>query len=225
MANQERYNGWTNYETWAVNLWLGNDSGTDEYWREIAQECWNQSETETSFTRAERATLTLADRIKADIEDGQELYLSQSSGVYADLLSAAISEVNWYEIAEHFIADVDQTWEESDEYDSAIDNPREYVDGARNYVFGLRADYSAWQESFDTLTTAIDSLPVRLSCDQCQMLAINGVPCHEANCPNSGARWDSDRQEWVKQRECFACGYTVDADDPCCNAEPENDER
>jgi hypothetical protein len=65
----------------------------------------------------------------------------------------------------------------------------------------------------------------RLSCDQCEMLAINGVPCHERGCPNMGARWDSERGEWVKQRECRECGMTVDADDPCCSAPFEDDDQ
>ena len=65
-----------------------------------------------------------------------------------------------------------------------------------------------------------DKLP-QMSCDQCQMLSINGVPCHETGCPNMGARWDAESGEWIKQRECFECGCTVDTDDPCCNAEQE----
>ena len=62
-----------------------------------------------------------------------------------------------------------------------------------------------------------DKLP-QMSCDQCQMLSINGVPCHETGCPNMGARWGAESGEWIKQRECFECGCTVDTDDPCCNA-------
>jgi hypothetical protein len=61
----------------------------------------------------------------------------------------------------------------------------------------------------------------RVSCNQCQMLSINGVPCHETGRPNMGARWDVDSGEWIKQRKCFECGCTVDADDPCCNAPSE----
>lgn len=30
------YNGWTNYETWCVSLWLDNDSGSYDHWRERA---------------------------------------------------------------------------------------------------------------------------------------------------------------------------------------------
>jgi hypothetical protein len=60
-----------------------------------------------------------------------------------------------------------------------------------------------------------------LNCDQCEMLSINGIACHERGCPNMGARWDG--QQWIKQRTCFECGCTVDADSECCSAEPESD--
>lgn len=63
-----------------------------------------------------------------------------------------------------------------------------------------------------------------VKCDQCNMVAINGVPVHESGCPNDGARWDTETQSWVKQRKCFECGSEVDENDPCCSAEPEYEE-
>lgn len=59
----------------------------------------------------------------------------------------------------------------------------------------------------------------RVHCDQCAMVSINGIACHEHGCPNERSRWDAETQTWVKQRECFDCGCTVDADDACCSAE------
>ena len=55
----------------------------------------------------------------------------------------------------------------------------------------------------------------RMRCDQCEALMINGVFCHETGCPNTNSRFDDG--VWIKQRECFDCGCTVDADDPCCS--------
>lgn len=60
-----------------------------------------------------------------------------------------------------------------------------------------------------------------MRCDQCQMLSINGHPCHETGCPNASARWDKGSETWIKQRDCFDCGCTVDEDDECCNTEEE----
>jgi hypothetical protein len=31
------YNGWTNYETWAVSLWLGNEESSYRHWAYTAQ--------------------------------------------------------------------------------------------------------------------------------------------------------------------------------------------
>ena len=58
-----------------------------------------------------------------------------------------------------------------------------------------------------------------MRCDQCEACMINGVFCHETGCPNSSKRYDADSDTWIKQRKCFECGYTVDADDLCCNEE------
>jgi len=32
----DTYNGWTNYETWNVALWMDNDEGSHNYWEEEA---------------------------------------------------------------------------------------------------------------------------------------------------------------------------------------------
>lgn len=60
-----------------------------------------------------------------------------------------------------------------------------------------------------------------MRCDQCEMVSINGVPCHETGCPNSGARWTGDG--WVKQIECRECGCMVDDGEVCCADEIEEE--
>lgn len=111
MAEDKKYNGWTNYETWNVALWLGNDSGSQERCEELTQAAWNDAEADKTFTREERATLDLADALKAEIE---EFAPDLGASMFSDLLSAALGEVNWYEIAEHYIADLDKTSDEDE---------------------------------------------------------------------------------------------------------------
>lgn len=54
-----------------------------------------------------------------------------------------------------------------------------------------------------------------MKCDQCEMISINGVPCHELGCPNRNARWDADNELFVKQHECLECGSIIDAGEMC----------
>jgi hypothetical protein len=103
MQTTHGYNGWTNYETWAVNLWLTNDEGTCRFWESTAQEIYRSARPKTSFTRDERAALLLAEAMKEQLEEENPL---TEAGLYTDLLTAALSEVNWYEIATHFLEDV-----------------------------------------------------------------------------------------------------------------------
>jgi hypothetical protein len=102
----EKYNGWTNYETWDTALWMGE---SDSYYNEIAQEAYNQAEADGTFTREERAAFDLEDRLKDDFEENAP---ELPAGFYSDMLTAAMSEINWYEIAEHYIEDVDKETEQ-----------------------------------------------------------------------------------------------------------------
>lgn len=90
MTNKE-YNGWHNYETWCVNLSMDNDEGSQEYWLDHAKHALRH--------HGENAAWELAEVIKAQHEESQP----QIDGVFADLMTAALSEVNWREIAEHLI--------------------------------------------------------------------------------------------------------------------------
>lgn len=86
MSNDEGYNGWTNYQTWNVALWLDNDQGLCDMAREIASRDY-----EYNFERD--------DALREFVEELADGTLSQAS-MASDLLGHAIAYVNWTEIAE-----------------------------------------------------------------------------------------------------------------------------
>ncbi len=106
MARCQRVNGWKNYETWATALWFSNGQGSVEYWREQAVEVLSRhSARKADHQRYSDATVELADVMKDQTEEGatEEGAPRKVHGLYADLLNAALSEVEWRDIAEHYI--------------------------------------------------------------------------------------------------------------------------
>jgi hypothetical protein len=85
MTTENTYNGWTNHETWCVNLWLTNEPATDETLRFLAQ--MNASE----YWRADR----LKDYVRDLAPDSGP---SGIPGMFVDLLMGALNNVNWQEI-------------------------------------------------------------------------------------------------------------------------------
>lgn len=93
------YNGYTNYETWNVALHIDNDQMQQGYWLARAEELIGESEPGEVLTAEEEARYALSEELREQHEDGTP----EVTGVYADLLSAALSEVNWVEIAGQLI--------------------------------------------------------------------------------------------------------------------------
>lgn len=102
------HNGWSNYETWCVALWIDNERFSYERWRSKARDYVRLAPKKfpAMFPETnpnEVATGWLANRLRAEIEDGTPVL---AAGVYGDLLSAALAEVDWREVAEHLVNDV-----------------------------------------------------------------------------------------------------------------------
>lgn len=109
--SDKTYNGWTNYETWVVNLWMDNDEGSYDYWQEVVQEIHRNLEDPTNgCTKMDEAVYLLADRLKDDHEQAKDEILQNlklTSSLWADLLGGALAETNWREIAEHLLENVE----------------------------------------------------------------------------------------------------------------------
>jgi hypothetical protein len=110
----ERYNGWTNYETWCVSLWLDNERGTYADVRAmVADTCDEIDEPEYSFEDlTDTRTRSVAEKIRGYVDDLAEMTCPgcrEGASFVCDLLSAALSEVNWREIAGNLV----EEWEET----------------------------------------------------------------------------------------------------------------
>jgi hypothetical protein len=91
-----QYNGWTNYETWAVALWLDNDERTYHEIRDLVEE------------HKDKELFVLADVLRDYVLDLEDIYAVRSkTSLASDLLGAALEEVDWYEIAENYREDVE----------------------------------------------------------------------------------------------------------------------
>lgn len=97
MGEDHTYNGWKNYETWAMALWIDNDQGSYDYSREVVTEAAEDEE----FPK-----VRAADALKEAFgEFTEDVEAAVSGTVWADLLNGALSEVDWYEIAENYLSE------------------------------------------------------------------------------------------------------------------------
>jgi hypothetical protein len=75
------YNGWTNKETWLVNLWLGDDFAQMSEEGQIITEAF----------------------IRETVEDICETETKSVEGRFLmDLLNCALGEINYFELAQHY---------------------------------------------------------------------------------------------------------------------------
>jgi hypothetical protein len=86
---------------------MSNDSSGSDYYDEMATDAYKYAKDDKTFTRLERATLDLSDSLKSEFEESQP----EVTGMWADMINAAMSEVNWYEIAEHLLSEVKEETE------------------------------------------------------------------------------------------------------------------
>jgi hypothetical protein len=106
MSDEQGYNGWKNYPTWNVNLWLSND-----------EKLYNAT---LELVRRERAMYAgpyfagmdqgqgvarsqVADAIKTWVRD--DLAPDLGASFAADLLGYALDSVDWFEIADAWLED------------------------------------------------------------------------------------------------------------------------
>ena len=105
----ERYHGWANYETWAVHLWLTNDEGSYHRWRGEARRVQRDAPAceqvlKQLWTADEAARFTLAGRLEKAVE-GE--HVPGAAALASDLVSHALGRVDWDEVADAFLADLD----------------------------------------------------------------------------------------------------------------------
>jgi hypothetical protein len=92
--SDESYNGWKNYPTWAVNLWLSHDEGL-----------YNEAQDKARFaSRQADPQNGLASSLRYWVVD--ELAPDLGASFAADLLGYAFGEVDWYEIADAWLEQV-----------------------------------------------------------------------------------------------------------------------
>ena len=109
MCTDKTYNGWKNYETWNVALWIDNEQGSQEYWREQAEEILKASHDK------DEAKTDLAAVLKDEVEENNPI--ETGHGMYSDILSAALSDVDWYEIASNWIDELPDPEPEEEDAD------------------------------------------------------------------------------------------------------------
>ena len=109
----DKYNGWTNRETWATNLWLTNDASTQDFWAEEIQRLRRIAESADGmpavWTAAEYVRFTLAERLREEFEnvwaDAMErdgVLTAQTAQCLYDI--GSLWRVDWQEIADSMLS-------------------------------------------------------------------------------------------------------------------------
>lgn len=104
-TTDKTYNGWTNYETWAVGLHLDGNYDGEATYLEVLELVRNISENAEATEYSTLDEMRLYDTADA-LKDWFEESLPELDGIVSDLLGAAVSEINWRELAASKLAEI-----------------------------------------------------------------------------------------------------------------------
>ena len=104
------YNGWTNYATWRVNLELFDGM--------------------TARDLTGRSVFSVAELKDACADYAAELIeVTSNEGLARDYARAFLSDVDWWAIANHLIANDEDEDEDESDYPDGVDDPHYVVTG------------------------------------------------------------------------------------------------
>ena len=94
----QTYNGYANYETWLISVWIDNEQHTIDGWLDVAKHHYNIAEDRKYFTKKEEAVISFSEDMKEwygdRVPDSDDI-----GGLFSDLLHAALGSVDWHELA------------------------------------------------------------------------------------------------------------------------------
>jgi hypothetical protein len=107
-SSDDTYNGWTNWETWLVNLWIDNDQGLYEHCLMLARE-----EISANTALADGSIHPLNKKLSAInlsgiLREQFDEWAPDVEGLYRDLMNGALRDVNYLEIATHLSERVEE---------------------------------------------------------------------------------------------------------------------
>ena len=90
--SDQKYNGWTNYETWNFKLWLDNDEKTQKWFEEKLKD--------SISSLSDRGKIKSIDKLSEILKNyaWDNVPIIEAS-FYSDIMTASIRMVNFREIA------------------------------------------------------------------------------------------------------------------------------
>jgi len=102
--SSNKYNGWTNYETWNFNLWITNEESDHSVALELAFDSENPYELSKKLEE-------WAEDMASDALTSYEY----THGFIKDMVNSSVGEVNFYEVAFHLWEERQDAIKEHDE--------------------------------------------------------------------------------------------------------------
>lgn len=94
--NNEKYQGYSNRETWLMSIWLDNDEDTYSHWRDRTWAILKSLDCDRKL------------ELSRELEEWCKRQQPQlESGLYSDLLTTAVSRIEWSEVAKRLLTDVE----------------------------------------------------------------------------------------------------------------------
>jgi hypothetical protein len=102
MTENEKYNGWLNYETWLIKLWLDNEQWSYQWIREMAE----------SFRDKDNFRQWFKDWVENLVLDGLK---STEGNLTMDLVMTSFREASLDEIVDSYIEDMSEYFVDEEE--------------------------------------------------------------------------------------------------------------